>query len=112
MQVSHDALVKKVAVSESNPGYTAPHDGLAMNFEQKRRLSIAIGQLPGDRISEVMRIIAEDESMQARVIFTLQQIYSIPFPIHTFKKISHSLAIAFGYAPYDDWNWLKCSIYW
>lgn len=71
MQVSHDALVKKVAVSESNPGYSAPHDGLAMNFEQKRRLSIAIGQLPGDRISEVMRIIAEDESMQARVHHTV-----------------------------------------
>ena len=67
MQISHDALVKKVAVSESNPGYSAPHDGLAMSFEQKRRLSIAIGQLPGDRISEVLRIISEDESMRMRV---------------------------------------------
>ena len=67
MHISHDALVKKVAVSESNPGYAPPTDGSAMNFEQKRRLSIAIGQLPGDRISEVLRIISEDDSMRVRV---------------------------------------------
>lgn len=67
MQVNHEALVKKVSASEANPGYTAPEDGGAMSFEQKRRLSIAIGQLPGDRISEVLRIIAEDESMRLKV---------------------------------------------
>ncbi len=67
MQISHDALVKKVSVSEANPGYSAAQDGLAMNFEQKRRLSIAIGQLPGDRISEVLKIVSEDESMQNKV---------------------------------------------
>lgn len=60
MQISHDALVKKVSVSEANPGYTAAQDGLPMNFEQKRRLSIAIGQLPGDRVSEVLRIINDN----------------------------------------------------
>ena len=76
MQINHEALVKKVAVSESNPGYAAANDGLAMNFEQKRRLSIAIGQLPGDKISEVLRIISEDESMRLRVILPVFKIKS------------------------------------
>ena len=71
MQISHDALVKKVSVSEANPGYTAAQDGLAMNFEQKRRLSIAIGQLPGDRVSEVLKIISEDNNMPKKVSFTI-----------------------------------------
>jgi len=59
----HDLLVRKVTHKESLPGYTASPEGSAMNFEQKRRLSISIGQLPGDRLSEVLRIIAEDNSM-------------------------------------------------
>lgn len=38
-----------------------------MSFEQKRRLSIALGQLPGDKIAEVMRIVAEDDQMRMKV---------------------------------------------
>ena len=63
----NDLLVRKVAHKESLPGYTASPEGTAMNFEQKRRLSIAIGQLPGDRLSEVLRIIADDSSMLQKV---------------------------------------------
>ena len=83
MQISHDALVKKVSVSEANPGYTAAQDGLAMNFEQKRRLSIAIGQLPGDRVSEVLKIISEQmpqvNHIAEGLMFVAQDCTSVSF---------------------------------
>lgn len=102
MQINHNALVKKVAVSESNPGYAAPNDGLDMNFEQKRRLSIAIGQLPGDKISEVLRIIAEDDSMRMRVSFPpsprIQIIndQELPIPSPQYSGCSFRVKIDFG----------------
>ena len=70
----HDLLVRKVTQKESLPGYMASPEGSAMNFEQKRRLSIAIGQLPGDRLSDVLRIIAEDNSMQQKASYQQLQI--------------------------------------
>ena len=44
-------------LEERGPGDVG--DGSAMGFEQKRRLSIALGQLPADRLGEVVRIVAE-----------------------------------------------------
>jgi hypothetical protein len=37
-----------------------PPGNREMTFEEKRKLSIAIGRLPGDRLAQVMDIIAED----------------------------------------------------
>lgn len=67
LQALDASLQQRVRQSESRAGYEPAREGAAMSFEQKRRLSIMLGQLPGDRISDVMRIISEDESMRQKV---------------------------------------------
>jgi hypothetical protein len=85
----HDLLVRKVTQKESLPGYMASPEGSAMNFEQKRRLSIAIGQLPGDRLSEVLRIIAEDNSMLQKARLSAAAILSLSLHMESTSKQFH-----------------------
>lgn len=67
IQALDATLHQRLKQAELQPGYQAPPEGSAMSFEQKRRLSIALGQLPGDKIAAVMRIITEDEHMRQKV---------------------------------------------
>lgn len=53
-------LTAKAAAALVPP--SAPGPGRDMTFEEKRRLSHALGQLPGERLSRVLEIIAEGES--------------------------------------------------
>lgn len=57
------ALQQRLNSSKPAPEVAADE----MTFERKRRLSIALGQLQGDRIADVMRIIADDETMREKV---------------------------------------------
>jgi hypothetical protein len=56
------ALVDKAAAREALP---PPGPGRDMTFEEKRKLSHAVGTLPGERLARVLEIIAEGPSAPA-----------------------------------------------
>ena len=63
VQQLESALQQRLTASRATPE-AEPN---AMTFERKRRLSIALGQLSGDRVADVMRIISEDPYMREKV---------------------------------------------
>ena len=60
MDAELQELTKKAEARLAPP--PAPGPGRDMSFEEKRKLSHTLGQLPGERLTRVLEIIAEGPS--------------------------------------------------